>query len=129
MGSPERNPPNGAAVGVAHEREPHQQVRQFLADADLRPDFAQRALARIHAHDEAWGESYRWASLSMLVSECAQEAEDLAAWAGCAAARLQEDVNRSPLEARARALLTAATQRAGEADTLLCQLRRLLEQR
>jgi hypothetical protein len=28
---------------------------------------------------------------------------------------------------RARALLTAATQRAGEADILLCELRRLLE--
>ena len=114
---------------MTQDRDPYDRVRAFLAEADVRPDFASRAFARIEAQHDELGTSYLWASLSMLVAECAQEAEDLAAWAALVAARL-ENAADSPAsfgDRRARALLTSATQRAGEADTMLCELRRLVE--
>lgn len=102
-------------------------VRDFLVAADLRPEFAARVVARIEAQDAELGQSYLSSSLSMLVSECAAETEDLAAWSALLASRLKHESDGSFGDRRARALLTAATQRAGEADTMLCELRRLLE--
>ena len=109
--------------------DPYAGARGFLSEADVRPEFASRALARIEAQHDELGTSYLWASLSMLVSECAQEAEDLAAWSALLAARIEHaaDSPASFGDRRARALLTAATQRAGAADTMLCELRRLVE--
>lgn len=105
----------------------HAAVRAFLADADIRPEFAARAFARIEAQDADLGSSYLWSSRSILVSECAQEAEDLAAWAALIAARLAHDSDGSFADRRARALLSSAVQHAGEADTMLRELQRLLE--
>lgn len=105
----------------------HAAAQKFLAEAGVRPEFAARSFARLEAQDDALGDSYKWSSLTMLVAECAQEAEDLAAWAACAAVRLEHMAGDPFADRRARALLTAATERAGEADTLLCELRRLIE--
>ena len=116
-----------ASAPTRLSRREYAPVRGFLAEAGLRPEFASRALARIEGQHEELGTSFLWASLSMLVAECSQEAEDLAAWSALLATRLEHDSTGSSLDRRARALLTAATQRAGEADTLLCELRRLLE--
>ena len=102
-------------------------VRAFLADAEVRPEFAARAMARIEAQTQELGTSFLWGSLSALVAECAQEAEDLAAWSALIATRIEHDGGEPFATRRARALLTAATQRAGEADTMLCELRRLIE--
>jgi hypothetical protein len=102
-------------------------VRAFLAAADIRPEFSARVFARIEGQHDELGESYLWSSLSMLVNECAQEAEDIAAWSALIAARVEHDSDKSGDDSRARALLTAAAQRAGEADVLLCELRRLVE--
>lgn len=107
--------------------DPHERVRAFLAEANLRPELAARAFGRIEAQDETLGDSYKWASLSMLVAECAAEAEDLCARGACAAVRLEHAASDPFADRRARALLIAAVQRAGEADTLLCELRRLIE--
>jgi hypothetical protein len=113
---------NGSAAQGAYRA-----VSEFFAQADVRPEFAARAQARIQAHDDELGTSFLWSSLSMLVDECAAEAEDLGAWASLIAARLEHDATGSFADKRARALLTAATQRAAEADVLLCELRRLVE--
>ena len=109
--------------------DPYAAVYAFLTAAELRPDYEARALARIHAEHDHRGVSFLHSSLLELVRECAEEAEDLAAWAALTAAHLHEHATTEHTFAdrRARALLTAATQRAGEADTLLCELRRLLE--
>lgn len=107
---------------ITHD-DPYSRVRAFLADADLRPDFVARALARIEAENDELGTSFLWCSLGLLVRECSEEAEDIAAWSALLAARLEQDGD----DRRARALLTAATQRAGEADLLLGELRRMLE--
>jgi hypothetical protein len=107
--------------------DPYARVRAFLAATGVREEFAVRAFARIEGQREELGESYLWASLSVLISECAQEAEDLAAWSALFADRLEHETGGSFADRRAQALLTAATQRAGEADTLLCELRRLVE--
>ena len=116
-----------ASAPTRLSRREYAPVRGFLAEADLRPDFASRALARIEAQHDELGTSFLWASLSMLVSECAQEAEDLAAWAALIATRLEDAADSLSLDRRARALLTSATQRAGDADTMLGELRRLVE--
>jgi hypothetical protein len=108
-------------------RDPYADVRVFLTDADVRAEFAAAALARIEGQHDELGDSFRWASLSMLVGECAEEAVDLASWSALIAARLEHDGTRTFADRRARALLTAATQRAAEADLLLCELRRLVE--
>ena len=107
--------------------DPYESVRAFLADADIRPDFSARALARIEAQDAELGSSFLWASLGWLVTECTEEAEDLAAWSALIAARIENDGGDPFAMKRARALLTAATQRAGESDVFLHELRRLVE--
>ena len=108
-------------------RDPYAGVRRFLADADVRAAFAARALARIEGQHDELGDSFRWASLSGLIAECAEETADLCAWASLIAARLEQDSNGSFADRRARAMLTAACQRADEADTMLAELRRLVE--
>lgn len=111
-----------------HEsRTGYEAAREFLAGAGLRPEFGARAMGRIEDRHDDLGDSFRGASLTALVVECAEEAEDIAAWAALIAARLEYDSDGSFADRRARALLTAATQRAGEADTLLRELRRLIE--
>jgi hypothetical protein len=107
--------------------DPYAAARGFLAGVDVRPEFADRAMARIENHHDDLGDSFRWSSLTALVVECAEEAEDMAAWAALIAARLEHDSAGTFADRRARALLAGATQRAGEADTLLCELRRLIE--
>jgi hypothetical protein len=102
-------------------------VRAFLAAADLRPEFAARALSRIEAQHDHLGDRYRRTSLTGLVVECSEEAEDLAAWGALVASRLAEQSDGSFGDRRARALLTVAAQRAGEAHLMLSELRRLLE--
>ena len=74
---------------MTQERDPYDRVRAFLAEAAVRPDFASRAFARIEAQHDELGTSYLWASLAMLVTECSQEAEDLAAWSALLATRLE----------------------------------------
>jgi len=115
----------GSSSGATRGDGPYAGVRAFLVAADVRPDFEARAMARIDGQHDELGDSYRHLPISDLVAECAQEAEDLAAWSALLASRLEDDAS-SPVR-RARALLTAATQRAGEADTMLCELRRLVE--
>jgi hypothetical protein len=112
---------------AAHGR--YAEVRRFLTGANLRPDFAARVLARIHAEHDRRGTSFLHATLLELVRECSEEAEDLAAWAALTTAHLHQGAHKEHTFAdrRARALLTAVTQRAGEADVLLCELRRVLE--
>jgi hypothetical protein len=111
-----------------HERDPYERARAFLAGADLRPEFAARALARIEGqHHELGDDLFRQAALGELVSECAREGEALVAWAADLAARLEEESGGSFAGRGARALLTGATQRQGEVDTLLCELRLLVE--
>ncbi|MGI8730825.1 MAG: hypothetical protein ACR2LK_12700 [Solirubrobacteraceae bacterium] len=101
-------------------------ARAFLASplAALRPDFAGRALARIEAQHDELGESYLYGSLAALVRELAEEAEDLGAWAALLADRVERDDR--PDADRARALLAGIAQRAGEADALIGELRRML---
>lgn len=99
-------------------------ARAFLADAGLRPDFARRALARIEAQHDELGSSYLFGSLAALLRELAEEAEDLAAWAALLVHRVEAD--QRPGADRARALLAGIAQRAGEADALIGELRRLL---
>jgi len=107
--------------------DPYESVRAFLADADIRPDFSARALARIEAQDAELGSSFLWASLAGLLRELGEEGEDLAAWSALIAARIENDGGDPFAMKRARALLTAATQRAGASDILLHELRRLVE--
>jgi hypothetical protein len=108
-------------------------VVAFLADANLRPGFAARARARIKAADVELTTAPR-PSLGWLVSELYRHAEEIAAQSAIIAARFEIDAGR-PVDdrrvahisdRRARALLTAATQRAGDADALLGELHRLV---
>ncbi len=108
-------------------RDPYERVRAFLTDAQVRPDFTARAFARIEGQHDELGDSFLWTPLGLLVAEGAQEAEDLAAWSALIAARISTDASDATADARARALLTMATQRAAEADAALCELRRLIE--
>lgn len=107
--------------------DPYATVRAFLSAAEVRPKFAARAMARIEAQHGELGDSFLWRSLTALVTEICEEAEDLAAWSALLAARIEHDGGDPFAARRARALLAAATQRAGEADTLLSELRRLIE--
>jgi phytoene dehydrogenase-like protein len=107
--------------------DPYGPVRTFLADANVRPEFAARVLARIEDQHDELDESFLWAPLGSLVAESVEEAEDLAAWLALIATRLDYDASGSFADRRARALLTAATQHAGEADAMLLELRRLVE--
>jgi hypothetical protein len=112
---------------VSAKRDPYDRVRAFLSDADVRPDFAARAFARIEAQDVELGGSFQWACLGDLLADCARHAVDVAAYSALLAARLEHDATGGSADTRARALLTAAAERAGEADTMLCELRRLME--
>lgn len=107
--------------------DPYALVRTFLGTAELRPEFAHKAQARIEGQHDELGDSFRWASLTGLIAECAEEAADLAAWASLIAVRLEQDSEGTFADRRARAMLTAACQRADEADTMLAELRRLVE--
>ncbi|MGI8803271.1 MAG: hypothetical protein ACR2KV_14090 [Solirubrobacteraceae bacterium] len=113
----------GAGSSRAAPRDPYAAVRAFLADADVRPEFAARALARIEAQHADLGDGYLWAALDSLVTECAEETEDLAAWSAIIAARLEHS---GSTDGRARAFLIGATQRAAQADEMLSELRRLV---
>lgn len=104
--------------------DPYAGAQAFLAEADPRSEFVTRAGARIESQHDALGDSYRRVPLGDLVAECAQEAEDLAAWSALLASRLEGDASSSAR--RARALLTAIAQRAAEADVLVGELHRLL---
>lgn len=108
-------------------RDPYERVRAFLTAADLRPEFAHKALARIEGQHDELGDSFRWASLTGLIAECCEETADTAAWASLIAARLEYDSDGSFADRRARAMLTAACKRADEADAMLSELRRLIE--
>jgi hypothetical protein len=110
--------------------DPYAAVREFLADAEIRPEFAARAMARIEAQTPELGTSFLWCVRGRLIAEAIEEAEDLAAWCALASARLDHDADLAgdvdPTGSRARALLSIATQRAGEADGALDELRRLV---
>jgi hypothetical protein len=107
--------------------DPYERVRAFLADADVRPEFAARAFARIEAQDAELGTSFLWTSLGGLVRECVAEAEDLAAWAALIACRIEQDAADPFADRRARAALSAAVVRGDEAGILLDELRRMIE--
>ncbi|MGI8731409.1 MAG: hypothetical protein ACR2LK_15750 [Solirubrobacteraceae bacterium] len=100
--------------------------RAFLdgPHAALRPGFASRALGRIEAQHDELGSSYLYGSMPALVRELGEEAEDLAALAALIAHRVEVD-QRADAD-RARGLLAGVAQRAGEADALIAELRRLL---
>ncbi len=104
-----------------------ERVRTFLAGTDVRPEFAARALARIEGQAEELDRSYEWASLSALIRDAARQAEDVAGYAAILAARIEYDATDAFSARRATALLTAAIQRAGEADAMFGELRRLVE--
>ena len=102
-------------------------VLAFLAEAGVRPDFAAAVQTRVEAQTDTLDLSYQWCSISGLLADATRQAEDVAGYAAVLAARLERDADSSSTHRRARALLTAATQRAGEAHTLLSKLRRLVE--
>lgn len=109
------------AQGNSYER-----VRAFLAEG-LRPDFAARVFARVESKAADWDHSYEWASLSALIADGMRQAEDTGGYCAVIAARLEHDGGEPFAARRARALLTAAAQRASEADVMLAELRRLVE--
>ncbi len=107
-------------------------VAVFLDAACPQSDFAARAHVRVEEKTESWDHSYEWASLSALIQAAIHQAEDVAGYAAILAARIEYDSKTVTgcngfADRRARALLTAATQRAAEADEMLCELRRLVE--
>lgn len=95
----------------------HAEARAFLAEY-VPADVAALALERIAAHDETLDESYRWASVSKLVYELAEEPLDTIAWSSLLSCRVEDP--------RGRALLAAISQRAAEAHHLVSELGRLL---
>lgn len=99
----------------------------FLAGSGVRPAFAARALARIESQHEALGDAYKSAALASLVREVEEEVLDMAAWCALLATRTQQQDAATAVDVRRRALLAAITQRAGEADVLVAELRRLTE--
>ena len=108
-------------------RDRYPEAHAFLAAAGVHPEFAERAHARIQAQTDELDHSYLWCSLPALVTKCQQQGEDVGALAALIADRLQQDAGRQFTTTRAVALLTCATQRAGEADALIGALRRLLD--
>lgn len=112
---------------MSAEHDPYVRVRAFLADAGVPASFAASAFARIEAQDGELGDSFLREPLADLVRELGEEAHDLAAWSALLAARLEHDAIGSHDRRRARALLTAITQRAGAADALIGELQRLLD--
>jgi len=118
---------SGSPTRLSDKVDPYESVRTFLADADVRPGFAARALARIEAQHDELGDSYQWAALSGLLADARRQAADTAGYAAILAARTERDADGSTDDRRARALLTEAAQHAAEADLLLLELRRLIE--
>jgi hypothetical protein len=107
--------------------DPYARVRAFLGDADIRPEFAARAFARIEAQSDELGSSYSWASLGALIGDARRQAVDVAGYSAVIAARVAQDAGDRFAERRAGALLASAAQRAAEADAMLGELGRLVE--
>lgn len=104
--------------------------RSWLAQAEGRgPDtpFIAGMIERLAAHDEEWGTSYRWASLTELLREVAEEGLDLGGWTALVAESLNGRPELGDRERdRLHPVLVQIAKHGSEAHELALQAQRIV---